>query len=312
MKIHKGVSLAKFTTIGIGGVAEYFCEPEGEEELRRALFFALEKGKPIFPLGRGANTIFGNFGGLVVSTRKLRKLSVARKGESIVVCAQAGVPLSELVALALSENLEGIYKLAGFPATVGGAIAMNAGAFGYEISHNLVSLSFMDYEGRIHKVRKEEVAFAYRSSPFPKMGFVLEAEFEFRKAKEDIRPEYNLIREKRKASQPINMPTCGSTFKNPPNFYAGKLLEEVKLKGYRVGDVAFSEKHANFLVNLGRATYEQALIIIQEAKRRVYESFGIELEEEVKLVESCGFDGWKVGGEGDIPKERSSGSFRPP
>ncbi len=311
MKFVKNVSLANFTTIGIGGVAEYFCEPKEEEELRRALFFALERDKPIFPLGRGANTLFGDFRGLVISMRRLRKLSVRERDGKLFVSAQAGVPLNELVALALKENLEGIYRLAGFPATVGGAIAMNAGAFGYEISQNLVCLSFMDYEGKVHRLKKEEIAFSYRFSPFPQMGLVLEAEFEFKRARADIKTEYEAIRKKRKESQPVNMPTCGSTFKNPPGYHAGKLLEEVKLKGYRIGDIAFSEKHANFLVNLGRATYEQALKIIQEAKRRVYESFGVELEEEVRLVEGCGFNGWKVCGKGDIPKERSGGPFRP-
>ncbi len=294
MLIEEKVRLSHFTTIGVGGIARYFSQPVGEEELRHALLFSLDKGLDIFILGRGANTIFGDFEGLVVSMRAFKGLRVERRGEIFYIEAQAGVPLSDLINLSLKENLEGFYRLGGFPATVGGAVAMNAGAFGYEISQHLVEVCYMDWEGNVHRAKREELGFSYRRSHFPELGIVLSASFEVPVGKANVREEYELIREKRRKTQPINMPTSGSTFKNPQNEYAGRLLEKVGMKGYRVGDIAFSEVHANFLVNLGRATYEEVVRIIQEAKKKVFEEFGIVLEEEVRLIESGSANGRKV------------------
>lgn len=290
----KNLDLWPYTTIRIGGKALYFCEPKDLEELKYAIFFALDKSLPIFILGRGSNTIFGDFEGLVISMRRFEGFEVRREGDLFHITAQAGVLLSKLVSFSLKEGLEGFYRLVGFPATVGGAIAMNAGAFGYEINEHLKEVVFLDWEGKLQRARKEELSFSYRSSPFPDLGFVLAGTFAAPKAKRDIVEEYKVIREKRASKQPLNLPTCGSTFKNPPGHFAGRLLEKVGMKGYRVGDVAFSEKHANFLVNLGRGTYQEVLKIIQEAKRRVFESFGISLEEEVRLIESGCAYGRKV------------------
>lgn len=290
----RNVNLSPFTTIRIGGIASYFFEPKSLEELKYSLLFSLEKAIPIFVLGRGSNTIFGNFHGLVLSMRAFDGVKVIQRGEKGIIIAQAGVKLSKLISLSVRENWEGLYRLVGFPATVGGAVAMNAGAFGYEISQNLREVVFINWEGRIERAKREDLEFSYRSSPFPKLGIVLSALFEVSRARERVREEYKRIKDIRLSKQPINMPTCGSTFKNPAGDYAGRLLEKVGMKGYRIGDVAFSEKHANFLVNLGRGSYEEVIKIIQEAKRRVFESFGIKLEEEVKLIESSGAYGRAV------------------
>jgi len=173
---------------------------------------------------------------------------------------------------------------------------MNAGAFGYEISQHLVEVVFIDWEGRLQIAKKEDLHFSYRKSLFPELGIVLMATFEVPTAMHKVEEEFERIRKKRKQTQPINMPTSGSTFKNPQGEYAGRLLEKVGMKGYRMGDIAFSELHANFLVNLGRGSYKQVVKIIQEAKKRVFEEFGIVLEEEVRLVEGCGAYGRKVCG----------------
>ncbi|MDW8433785.1 MAG: UDP-N-acetylmuramate dehydrogenase, partial [Aquificaceae bacterium] len=294
--IQKRVELKGFTTIGIGGVASWFAEPKTVPEVKICVEFSSDKSLEVFPLGRGANTIFGDFGGLVLSMRGLRGMRVERKDGALRIEVLAGTQLHELVNLSLRENLEGFYKLAGFPATVGGAVAMNAGAFGYEVSKHLLEVEFLDWEGRLHRVKASELEFSYRSSPFPKLGIVVSAVFEIPFCQGSVREEYQAIVSKRKKTQPINMPTSGSTFKNPVGDYAGRLLEKVGMKGYKVGDVAFSEVHANFLVNLGGGTYQQVVKIIHEAKRRVYEEFGVNLEEEVKLVESGSAYGWKVSG----------------
>ena len=296
MVIQKNIKLSPFTTIKVGGIAKYFSQPMNEEELRHAIFFARDKDLEVFPLGRGANTIFGDFEGLVLSTVNFRGIEVEKKDQYFLIRAKAGTPLSELVKLSLEENLEGFYRLGGFPATVGGAVAMNAGAFGYEISQHLVEVVFIDWEGRLLSAKREDLNFSYRKSPFPELGIVLMATFEVPTAMHKVEEEFERIRKKRKQTQPINMPTSGSTFKNPQGEYAGRLLEKVGMKGYRMGDIAFSELHANFLVNLGRGSYKQVVKIIQEAKKRVFEEFGIVLEEEVRLVEGCGAYGRKVCG----------------
>ncbi|MDW8066848.1 MAG: UDP-N-acetylmuramate dehydrogenase [Aquificaceae bacterium] len=292
----RDVNLSSLTTIRIGGIAKYFFEPRNVQELKHALHFAKDNNLEVFFLGRGANTIFGDFDGFVISTRRIRGLRVSRKGNNFLIEAMAGEPLSEIVNLAIKENLEDLYKLAGFPATVGGAVAMNAGAFGYEISRHLSEVTLVSWDGEIYKLSKSEMKFSYRSSPFPEIGMVFSAVFEVPVASRNIREEHRRILNTRKEKQPINMPTCGSTFKNPSGNYAGRLLERVGMKGYRVGDVAFSDLHANFLVNLGNGTFSQVLKIIEGAKRRVFEEFGIVLEEEVRIVESGSAYGRKVCG----------------
>ncbi len=296
MKLEKNLLLSRYTTIRIGGLAKYMAFPENGKQVKECLRIAQWEGIPLFVLGRGANTIFGNFEGIVVNTKMLRRLKVREDKGGLEVIAQAGVPLSTIVELGVKENLEGIYKLGGFPATVGGAIAMNAGAFGYEISQHLKAVKFLSYEGEEVLLSKEDLGFSYRSSPFPSAGIVLEAIFFFPKLNHSVYEEYEKIKIKRKESQPIQMPTAGSTFKNPSVDSAGRLLEKVGMKGYRVGRVALSEKHANFLINLGGAVLEDVIKIIAYAKERVFEAFGIELEEEVRIIESSSADGWKVCG----------------
>ncbi len=288
------MELSGFTSIRVGGKADYFAKPRNLAEIRDLVAFAQDKDLPLYILGGGSNTIFGDIKGLVLSTSSLRGLKVTEKNGSFLVEARAGTPLKELIAFSVKENLQGLYKLLGFPASVGGAVSMNAGAFGVEISSFLREVSFMDWEGRLHRVKAEELTFSYRSSPFPSTGIVLSCLFELRKSENPVVEDYRRIRDRRKVSQPINMPTSGSTFKNPYPNYAGELLERVGLKGYRVGEVSFSEKHANFLVNHGGGSFGDVVRLIEEAKRRVREEFGILLEEEVRLVEDSGSDGWKV------------------
>ncbi len=287
MEVERNVPLAPYTSVRIGGLASFMYFPENYKDVSMVIEEAKYKGLPLFVLGRGSNTIFGDYKGVVINMRKLKGLEVSCRERNCHVIAECGVFLSELIKISLELNLDGIYKLAGFPATVGGAVAMNAGAFGYETSKNLKRVLFVKWDGEIQELEKEDLDFSYRSSPFPEMGIVLRAEFEFNLSPLNVMEEYTYIKEKRKGTQPINMFTCGSTFKNPKGDHAGRLLEKVNMKGYRVGDVAFSDVHANFLVNLGNGKFKDVIKLTSEAKRRVYEEFGINLEEEVRLVESC-------------------------
>jgi len=294
MELLREVDLSPFTSIGIGGRASLFAHAGDVRTLRELVKLSRGEGIPLFVLGGGSNTIFGDVEGLVVSMRPMRSLEVREEGGGVAVTAQAGVPLRELVSLALRENLEGVYRLFGFPATVGGAVTMNAGAFGVEMADFLRSVTFMDWEGEVHRLSRGELELSYRRSPFPALGVILSCELFFRRSGEAVGEEYRRLRRRRKSTQPLNLPTSGSTFRNPPGAYAGELLEKVGMKGYRVGGVAFSDVHANFLVNLGGGSFGDVLRLVEIAKRRVREEFGLELEEEVRLVESRRADGWTV------------------
>ncbi|WP_457601612.1 UDP-N-acetylmuramate dehydrogenase [Hydrogenivirga sp.] len=294
MKLGRDVDLSRLTTIRIGGKAKLFAEPETPEELRELILFSRDRDIPLYILGGGSNTILGDINGLVVSMRKLSGLSVSESNSRFVLNVFAGTPLREVIALSVRENLRDVYKLVGFPATVGGAVAMNAGSFGVEFSQFLKRVSFVSWSGELQEVSVEELSFSYRASPFPSEGVVVSCLLELERSEEPVGDEFTRIRKLRKESQPIDKPTSGSTFKNPYPEYAGALLERVGMKSYRAGGVSFSEKHANFLVNHGEGKFTDVLTLLSEAKRRVYEEFGIELEEEVRLVEDSGADGWKV------------------
>ncbi len=294
MEILKEIDLSRFTSIRIGGKAKFFSEPESFEELSYIVKFSKEKDLPIFVLGGGSNTVFGDVRGIVLSTRKLRGFKVFQSGDDISLNVLTGTPLKDLVKLSVKENLEGIYKLIGFPATVGGAVAMNAGAFGVEMKDFLEEVTYLSWSGEIRTSRAEELNFSYRSSPFPELGLILSCKLKLRRSKESVLERARRIKLRRKGNQPVNFLTSGSTFKNPYPMYAGELLERVGMKGFRIGGVAFSEKHANFLVNLSKGSFEDVRRIVEEAKRRVYEEFGIYLEEEVKLIEDSGSEGWKI------------------
>lgn len=294
MDIEKWVKLAPLTTIKIGGKAELLGKPTSKEELIKLITLSKEKDKPILILGNGSNTILGDVKGVVIDMSKLRGVEVSSTGGTFYLKAFAGTPLKEVIGIALRNNLQGIYKLLGFPASVGGAVAMNAGAFGVEIKDFLWEVEYITWEGELVSCKASELHLSYRSSPFPELGVVVSCTFKLSLSDKPVSEEYAKIRKKRKASQPINLPTSGSTFKNPYPQHAGMLIEKVGMKGYRTGDVAFSEKHANFLVNLGEGSFEEVKRIIGEAKRRVHEEFGVNLEEEVKLIEDSGLDGWKV------------------
>ena len=294
MLLEKDYPLKHLTSIKVGGKALYYAEPKNFKELSELIKFSRAYDIPIFILGNGSNTILGDIRGIVVHTSKLKGIEVKRLNEKFIVEALAGTHFKEIIKLSLKENLKGIYKLLGFPASVGGAVSMNAGAFGAEISEFIKEVYFVSWEGELIKVSRDELDFSYRKSPFPRIGVIYKAVFEFEVSRESVYESYHKIRKIRKAKQPINLPTSGSTFKNPEGDYAGRLLEEAGLKGFRLKELAFSEKHANFLINFGKGSFSEALDLINFAKEKVYNTFGVILEEEVKLIENSGSDGWKV------------------
>jgi UDP-N-acetylmuramate dehydrogenase (EC 1.1.1.158) len=280
MIINKNADLKDFTTIKIGGVGSYMFFPENEKEFLD--IYKKYKNDKLYILGKGSNTIFGDFNGVLINTKYFYDVKIQETKEGILVKASAGVPLKDLIKLSIENNVEEFYKLIGFPASIGGAIAMNAGAYGVEIFDFIKGVWFIDEEEIIYKP-KEEIFYSYRKTEFENKP-VLYGEFLFRKSHQDIKPLAQTINQKRIEAQPLNMPTSGSTFKNPKDNFAGKLLEAVGLKGYRIKDIGFSQKHANFLINYQNASFQNVIDILSIAKERVYKAFNIILEEEIKLI----------------------------
>ena len=202
-----------------------------------------------------------------------------------VIYADAGVMLGKIVKHAVKNNLIGLENLNGVPGTLGGALIMNAGAWGGEISENLIHVEVMNSKSEIQKIQKKDLNFSYRQSSFNKDDILLSAKFNLKKADKDIIKE-NFIEAQsgRKKSQPLNKRSAGSLFKNPKNNSAGKLLDEAGLKGFSIGDAKISEKHANFFINDGDASSRDMLMLIKKAHKEVKDKFNINLSLEVKLM----------------------------
>ncbi|WP_029521408.1 UDP-N-acetylmuramate dehydrogenase [Persephonella sp. IF05-L8] len=287
IEFEENVDLSKFCTIKIGGSAKKIYFPKNKQEIIDLIKLSTDTGKPFFPIGIGSNTVFsdGILEHIFVSTKNLKKYEIIEKEGLFYIKAQAGVSFKTINSIIKKYNLEGFENLSGIPATIGGAVVMNAGAFGSEIADIIHEVIWIDKGGNIHKLKREEIDFKYRHSPFQKNGFVFEATIKLKPSDKNIAQIIKKHLEERNKKQPLNLPTSGSTFKNPPNYAAGYLLEKAGLKGYRIGNVAFSDKHANFLVNFGGGKFKELKELIQTAERRIGELYKIKLEREIEIVE---------------------------
>ncbi|WP_456465939.1 UDP-N-acetylmuramate dehydrogenase [Persephonella sp.] len=287
IKNEKFVDLSRMCTIRIGGRAKNVYFPSSQDEIRWLLIESLEKDKRFFPLGIGSNTVFSD--GVIdlffVSTRYLKRFNIKQKGKNYYIEAESGVSFKTITDIVKKLNLEGFEHLSGIPATVGGATVMNAGAYGTEISDIIEEVYWFNKEGNLRILKRDQINFSYRKSPFQKEGFVYKVVLKLSSSKKDIKSIIKKHLEERNKKQPLNYPTAGSTFKNPPKYPAGYLLEKVGLKGYKIGNVAFSEKHANFLINLGGGKFKELKKLIEIAERRVGEMYHIKLEKEIQIVE---------------------------
>tara|TARA_X000000368_G_scaffold224819_1_gene177467 strand:+ start:185 stop:1114 length:930 start_codon:yes stop_codon:yes gene_type:complete len=276
--------LKKHTTYGIGGPAELMIFPKDKKDLINAIKIINENKMQLTILGSGSNVLISDNGikGAVISLKNTLK-NIEVNGTNLY--AECGAMLGKIVKLAVKNNLIGLENLNGVPGTLGGALIMNAGAWGGEISENLVSVELISSKNELKKLLKEEINFSYRKSSFDKDDILLSADFNLRKAKEDIINE-NFVKAQtgRKDSQPLNKRSAGSLFKNPKDNSAGKLIDEAGLKGYSIGDAKISDKHANFFINNGKASSDDMLNLIKKAHNTVKEQFSIKLELEVKLM----------------------------
>ncbi|MBR5614271.1 MAG: UDP-N-acetylmuramate dehydrogenase [Clostridia bacterium] len=277
--------MSRHTTFKIGGPADIFLTPETEEQTAEALKAAKARNIPVFVLGNGSNMLVGDKGirGVVLSLfKRLNKIEVA--GEEIY--AGAGVLLSAVSSEAAKASLEGLEFASGIPGTIGGAVYMNAGAYGFEIKEIIKSVRYMDRNGNIFEADRDACEFGYRKSRFTDTDLIiLGCTLKLKHGNEaQIRERIADYTQRRVSKQPIDRPSAGSTFKRPEGNFAGTLIEKAGLKGTRVGGAEVSEKHAGFLINTGAATADDVLELIKLVQDTVYKKDGIMLEPEVKLV----------------------------
>lgn len=286
IEVASRVKLREHTTIGIGGAADRMVFPRSAAQVREVVVAEGRLGRPVLVLGAGSNLLVADGGvpATVLCTKKhLSKVVFLSDGS---VIAEGGVMLPRLAVLCALSGLSGMEPLSGIPGTVGGALSMNAGAFGQSIGEMVEWAEVVDAEGGIHRIEARAIRFGYRETEYPVDGIVVRAGFRFAPGtREDVFERMREINEKRRAAQPWGERTFGSAFRNPPGAAesAGELLERAGMKGEREGDACLSEKHANFLVNRGRAGATDVRRLLSRAQSAVRVSCGILLLPEVKM-----------------------------
>ena len=287
-ELRSHVSLAKSTTFRVGGPAEWYTEPESLEALETAIAWAEARSVPITPLGAGSNLLVSDRGieGLVIATRNLRHIKVDE--ERMQLTAAAGTPLPLVAWKAASLGWTGLEWAVGIPGTVGGAIVMNAGAHGGEVSNVLVQARLLNLAtNTLSQVVPEELGYAYRTSNLQGgQQMVTEATFQLAigDGVKEIRGATKGHLARRHATQPYQLPNCGSVFRNPEPQKAARLIEEAGLKGFQVGGAQVAHLHANFIVNVGQATAWDIASVIERVRETVYEKWDVALHPEVKML----------------------------
>ena len=288
IKIQNNIKLLNYTTIKVGGQAEYFSEPSNISELENILKWASNKNINCQIVGAGSNLLISGhtLKELFICTKKLKAVNL--NPETGILEAESGVMLPTIANLLAKNSCKGGEWSIGIPGTVGGAIFMNAGYGDFSIANHLISVKVIDPQTlHIFKISKKDLAFQYRFSPFQKNRLIiLSAKFYFEPG-----GNKNLITETTKAnlknkinSQPYHLPSCGSVFKNPDNYYAGKLIEELGLKGFKLGGAQVSTMHANFIVNHLQASSEDIYQLISLIQEEVQQKKGIFLHPEVRMI----------------------------
>ena len=284
-KVRISEPMNRHTTFRIGGPADYFLLPSTAEEVKKILEICKEKELPYFILGNGSNLLvsdegycgviiqlYSNYGGITVEGTDIR--------------AGAGALLSQIASAAKNASLTGFEFAGGIPGTLGGAVVMNAGAYGGEMKDVLKEVTVMTEQGEIMTIPAEKLEMGYRTSLVKKAGYlVLEAVISLKVGDvEEIKAIMKDLTEKRVSKQPLEYPSAGSTFKRPEGYFAGKLIMDAGLRGYQVGGAQVSEKHCGFVINKGNATAADVCGLMKDVQEKVQEQFGVTLEPEVKFL----------------------------
>lgn len=293
--------MKKHTTFRIGGPADYYAEPD-VSQISKLIEIAKACDMPVAVIGNGSNLLVGDKGirGLVIGigkglsaikvTEAVAQQSTAQdltaQGNGRIITAGAGAILAAVAAKAAEASLSGLEFASGIPGSVGGAVVMNAGAYGGEIKDVLIDATVLTAEGELKTVTRDELDLSYRHSIVPEKGYiVLSARFMLTpKPQDEIKAYMAELRAKRVEKQPLEYPSAGSTFKRPEGYFAGKLIMDAGLRGYSVGDAQVSGKHCGFVVNRGEATAADVLTLIKDVQETVLKQFGVKLEPEVKMI----------------------------
>ncbi|MCS7215668.1 MAG: UDP-N-acetylmuramate dehydrogenase [Thermodesulfovibrio sp.] len=275
--------LAKYTTLKIGGKADFVVFPD-EESIFKLIEIIKYENIPYYVIGGGSNLLIKDegFRGVIINTRKMNRIDI----EGFTVWSSAGVMLPRFIAFVLKRNLSGMEGLIGIPGTVGGAIIGNAGSFGYEISDWLEEVEIITDNVEIKTLKKQDITFQYRGSDLVKTWIIKSAKFNLR---EDDGESFNRMKaflQKKKQTQPLGDYSAGCVFKNPKGQSAGYLIEKAGLKGFRVGDIVISPIHANYFINIGKGKSQDFLRLMDIVKEKVFKLFSIELEPEIKILEA--------------------------
>ncbi|MGN0205183.1 MAG: UDP-N-acetylmuramate dehydrogenase [Coprococcus sp.] len=281
--------MADHTTFRIGGPADYFVIPENSEALGKGIALCRSTGIPYFITGNGSNLLVGDGGyrGVIFNIcRTMDEVIYEEENSRIIVTAGAGIMLAKLAREISEKGYVGFEYATGIPGTLGGAVTMNAGAYGGEIRDAILWAEVMDEEGRILRLEKEELKLSYRHSVMMEEKYiVLKAAFCFDRGERDsIMERVGQLARTRREKQPLEYPSAGSTFKRPEGYFAGKLIQDCGLKGYRVGDAMVSEKHSGFVVNAGHATASDVVALIQYVQQTVKERFHVVIEPEIRML----------------------------
>lgn len=278
-------SMKKHTSFRIGGPADIMVVPHDTEQVKTAIEIFKAHNIPYFIMGRGSNLLVrdkGIRGGVIKLADGFSKAKVTDRQ----IQAQAGILLSSLSNLALRAELTGLEFASGIPGTLGGAVAMNAGAYGGEIKDVIEKVIVLDENQKVLSFTNSEMNFGYRKSIVQNTKMiVLEVYMTLEKGNyQESKEKIKELTKRRREKQPLNYPSAGSTFKRPVGYYAGKLIQDSGLKGMRVGNAQISELHSGFIINMGDATAEDVIKLIEKVKTRVYDRFGINLEPELKII----------------------------
>ncbi|NLO23338.1 MAG: UDP-N-acetylmuramate dehydrogenase [Fibrobacter sp.] len=290
LNIQENFPLRTLNSYKVGGNALYYCKIKNTEDYSMLLKLAQEKNRTVFILGRGTNIVISDKGldaFVVKLSDTFAKLSITDiDAEHSILKAGAAASLAQVSRFSIENSLEGMHLLSGIPGTLGGAIYMNAGAYGQEIAKHLIEVTSLDSQGNSITREAKALDFSYRHSKFKTNSeCIIEASFLLKKApKELLLSENKIIMQKRRNSQPLEYPNAGSVFKRPTNGFAGELIEKSGLKGLSIGGAQVSTKHANFIINTGTATAQDIYDLTQRIIHTVHEKTGIRLEPEVLFL----------------------------
>lgn len=273
------------TTFQVGGVADYYVKPHSEEEIRQLLKLCIANRIEYYIIGNGSNLLVGDAGFRGVIIQIFQNYSGVKSNEELLI-VKAGTLMSKTANAAYEEGLTGLEFGSGIPGTIGGAIAMNAGAYGGEMSQIVTYAKVIEPAGKLIKLTKEELKFGYRSSVIREKSYiVLEVGLKLTKGiKREIKEKMTDYAARRKEKQPLEYPSAGSTFKRPEGMFAGKLIMDAGLSGFTVGGAKVSDKHCGFVINYNNATAVDITTLVKEIQTKVQEKFGVNLELEVQKL----------------------------